>query len=83
MLTMIIIEDNNHDADDADDEGDNADVDEERWLPLMLQSPLGVDNSQPLLIMQHQPNPRPHLSLYLHSALWFEVFWGRGEIFRA
>ena len=57
MLVMIIIEDNNN---DADDEGDNADVDEERWLPLMLQSPLGVDNSQPLLIMQHQPNPHWH-----------------------
>ena len=51
-------------ADDIDDKGD---VDEERWLPLMLQSPLGVDNSQPLLIMQHQPNPRPHLSLCFHS----------------
>ena len=42
---MIIFRNNDHDADDEDEEGDNADVDEECWLPLMmLQSQLGEAN---------------------------------------
>ena len=45
MLIMIIFRNNDHDADDEDEEGDNADVDEECWLPLMmLQSQLGEAN---------------------------------------
>ena len=59
MLIMIMIKDNDDDDDDADhDEGDNADVDEAFSGCLQQhQAPLGVDNSQPLLIMQQQPNP--------------------------
>ena len=65
MLLLCHADDyyDDYDANDEDDEGDNADVDEERWLPLMLLlhlAPLGLDNSQPLLIMQHQPNPHWH-----------------------
>ena len=50
-----------NDANGEEGEGDNADVDEERRLPLLLhleQAPLGLDNSQPPLIMQHHPNPQ-------------------------
>ena len=60
MLIMIMIKDNDDDDDADHDEGDNADVDEAFSGCLQQQqqqAPLGVDNSQPLLIMQQQPNP--------------------------
>ena len=58
MLMIIMIKDNDDNADADHDEGDNADVDEGFSGCLQQQqAPLGVDNSQPLLIMQQQPNP--------------------------
>ena len=79
MLMIIMIKDNDDNADADHDEGDNADVDEAFSGCLQQQqAPLGVDNSQPLLIMQQQPNPHQNpLTCFAFSiSPLFKTFFG-------